>query len=85
MKLRCRHRPNNQVPHSLQEQSYVLSKQQIADLLPALESTVFSEADEVEDGVAAEDWGILYTAAGQAVHPAVSKIVHHIAANNEYI
>jgi hypothetical protein len=85
MKLRVRHSPNNQAPHSLQQQQYVLSKKQIADLLPALDSTVFSALDDVEDGIAAEKWGILYTAAGQAVHPAVTKIVRYISSNNDYI
>jgi hypothetical protein len=85
MKLRVRHSPNNQTPHSLQEQRYVLSKEQIAVLLPALESSVFTGAGDVEEGIAAEDWGILYTDAAQAVHPVVSKIVHHIATNNEYL
>jgi hypothetical protein len=69
----------------LEQQRYVLSKEQIAHLLPALESTVFSEDGDVKDGVASKKWGTLCTAAGQAVHPAVSKIVHHVAANNNFI
>jgi hypothetical protein len=85
MKLRVRHSPNNQAPHSLKEQRYVLSKEQIAHLLPALERSHFTEAADVEDGIAAEDWGIQYTPIGQPADPVVSQIVHHIAANNEYI
>lgn len=38
MLLRTHHRPNNQAPSSLHEQLYVLSTEQIAGLLPALES-----------------------------------------------
>jgi hypothetical protein len=64
MKLRVRHSPNNQAPHSLKEQRYVLSKEQIAPLLPALERSHFAEAADVEDGIAAEDWGIQYTPVG---------------------
>jgi hypothetical protein len=85
MKLRVRHDPNNQVPHSLEQQCCVLSKEQIAHLLPALESTAFSEDGDVKDGIASKKWGTLCTAAGQAVHPTVSKIVHHVAANNDFM
>jgi hypothetical protein len=85
MKLRVRHSPNNQAPHSLKEQRHVLSKEQIARLLPALERSHFAEAADVEEGIAAEDWGIQYTPVGQPVDPVVSQFVHHIAAKNEYI
>jgi hypothetical protein len=85
MKLRVRHSPNNQAPHSLKEQRYVLSKEQIAHLLPALEQSHFAEAVDVEDGIAAEDWGVQCTPVGQPVDPVVSQIVHHIAANNKHV
>ena len=85
MKLRLRHPPNNQTPHSLHEQRFVLTKVQIEELMPALASTVYSAAGAAEDGIDAVDWGILYTATDQAVHPVVSKIVRHIAINNPYL
>ena len=85
MNLRVRHSANNQAPHSLHEQRFVLSLEQISDLAPALTSTVFSGPNDVEDGIDAEDWGILFTPEGQSVHPAIKKIVHHITDNNLYL
>jgi hypothetical protein len=75
MKVRVRHDSNNPVPRSLEQQRYVLSKEQIAHL----------EDGDVKDGVASEKWGTLCTATGHAVQPHVSKIVHHIVANNDFI
>ena len=85
MKPRVRHCPNNRAPSSLHEQLFILSKEQIAVLLPHLEGTVFSSPGEPEDGIPAEDWGILYTPEGQVVHPEVSQIVDFIAINNDYL
>ena len=64
MNLRVRHSANNQAPHSLHEQRFVLSPDQILDLAPALTSTVFSAPNDVEDGIDAKDWGIPYTPKG---------------------
>jgi hypothetical protein len=85
MKLRVRHCQNNKAPSSLQEQQYVLSSQQIALLLPALESTLFSVAGDVEDGIEANDWGVLFTPDQQPVHPVVTEIVNFISCNNPYL
>jgi hypothetical protein len=85
MELRHRRDPNHNTPLSLEEQTFVFTKEQLQLLLPALESTQFVKGTAMEEGIPADSWGVNFTADNQAIHPVISNMVRVLIANNRYL
>ena len=71
MDLWERRSPNGKkLPLSLQTEQYVLTRKEVADVMPALNENKFVPPAKLSEGMKAQEWGVKYTAAGmKGVHP----------------
>jgi hypothetical protein len=84
MKLRSRHSPNDRVPSSLQTQNNVLTREEVSNVMPALNASNYVSSDDNEGGVSS--WGVKYTRDdGTGVHPDVVKTAMTIVKRNSYL
>ena len=86
MDLRMRRCPNGKVPTSLQTEKYVLTRKEVADLMPALYKSKFVPPAKLSEGMKAQEWGVKYTAAGmKGVHPDVIRSTQRMIKANAYL
>ena len=86
MNLRERRSPNGKVPSSLQTEQYVLTREEVADLMPALNKSKFVPPAELSEGMKAQEGGVKYTAAGmKGVHPDIIWATRRMIKSNAYL
>ena len=86
MDLRKRCSPNGEVPSSLQTEQYVLTKREVAYLMPALYKSKFVPPAKLSEGMKAQEWGVMYTAEGmKGVHPDIIRSTQRMIKANAYL
>jgi hypothetical protein len=86
MHLRSGRTSKDTVPSSFHVQYNVLTKKQIADLMPALDNSDYSHSiSSAEGGLSVDDWGVRFTADNMPVHPALSRAAKIIVSRDSYI
>ena len=87
MDLWERRSPNGKkLPLSLQTEQYVLTRKEVADVMPALNENKFVPPAKLSEGMKAQEWGVKYTAAGmKGVHPDIIWATRRMIKANAYL